>query len=665
MVEMTHRLRNNAQPVPAPTLLKAFNDFFKVKSNPLTRNKIPPVNRFQARAAAITFQYLQSLQQSGGTKFEVKDMTTALTALFHRPKDEPDWHFKLSKMLFDEIATRKEGDTTIGETQDAVIHPYLTVLCYSGNTNEAMAVLSEYSKLNPPTSAQGNKLKKIARLWVVVLDGFATEGNESEVLSFFELMKKSGLVYSHHVHLSMTRFFARRDNIEATKYWYNQPLSGSGDAGTPLAETNLEVIKFCLRNNEMEWGQNIFLKILESNPDKPTWDVIFQWAVAMQKGVDEIERMFEVMVRRNKDNDVRPDIDTINALIAFAISQSDPYTAERFLALGYKWQMLPNAKTFILQMDYRLTAKDLDGAYKAYEGLQGEDVLENEDLPVTFRLLRALCESGKSERINVVYGEITERKARMDAETVSALCTYHLERGHSEDIFDLMQQTSFHLTVDERAKVRDVFAAFVLDESNSTARAWDAYQIIRQIFDETSVPIRTQLMNEFFKRDRSDMACHAFGHMRSHLIMRPTSDTYVACFEGIADVADHQGLEMVHNMLKLDFEIEPSTRIYNALMLAYSSCDMPYRAYEYWEDVSHSSEGPSYNSIAIALEACRKLPYGDEKAREIWQKLRREADTNPSREAVLAYASTLLGHGHADEAIKAVESVEMDVDREL
>jgi len=52
---------------------------------------------------------------------------------------------------------------------------------------------------------------------------------------------------------------------------------------------------------------------LETNPSKVIWDVVLQWAAgAMGKGVEDVERMMEIMTRRNPNDDsVRPDVETI------------------------------------------------------------------------------------------------------------------------------------------------------------------------------------------------------------------------------------------------------------------------------------------------------------------------------------------------------------------
>jgi hypothetical protein len=375
------------------------------------------------------------------------------------------------------------------------------------------------------------------------------------------------------------------------------------------------------------------------------------------KGVEDVERMMEVMARRNPDT--RPDIITINGLVDLAISQNDPYLAERYIALGLKSGIHPNAQTFILQMNYRINAGDLTGAQSAYEALQSEEILESEDLPVINHYLRALCASRTKnyDRIMAILQDLDSRHAKLEADTVSAVAMLHMHRDEIQDVYDILQTNCYHYTLPERARIRDVFVTFVLDRSISNARAWDGYQVLRQIFDETDVALRTQLMEEFFDRGRSDMACYVFGHMRQHPLPshRPVLNTYISVLLGIAKTADKESLDMIHNMLKLDSSVEPNTKLYNALMLAYASTGDGDRALDFWDDVTNSSEGPSYRSLEIVMRACQVTPFGDFKATEIWGMIKR-MEIEVTKAVWDSYVGALAGRGKLEEAQGIVEN---------
>ncbi|KAI9787528.1 MAG: hypothetical protein M1839_000058 [Geoglossum umbratile] len=642
MFELSHSVSMQARPPPVKDLVQAFNSFFKSKQ--LTRK---PLEKFQAMHALETFRYIQE-QGADRDGLSLENLQIAMDTLVRIPEGDTAIHYTFAKALFEAIRQKREGEspsTSISGPRDLLL--YVGVICQTGNTMEARSLAQEYWKGHPGRTGR--------RLAARVLEGFAKENNEEELLRTLDLMEESGVDFDPRVHQVITKHYALKNNIEATKKWYRHPIA-NGETPTPY--TNAHILRFCLRNNELEWGSTVFRSILETNPSKKTWDVIFQWAAAIGKGVDEVEQMMRVMVRRNPDDRaMRPDIETINGLVEFANSRNDPYTAERYVALGQRWNMTPNAQTYILQMDYRIKVGDIAGAKAAYEKLRAEDVPENEDLPVVLRLVQAFCAAKQINfySISSIVTDLTERKARLDPDTVAALSLLYLQREEPNEVIDLLNSHTFHYSLEQRAYIRDTLVTFCLDRKNSTARAWDTYQIFRQVFDETPIETRTLMMREFFGRRRPDMACHVFGHMRQHFNRerRPTAETYIECFEGLAGAADLEGLQLIHNMLKLDYDIEPCTRLYNALMLAYTACEMPARSLEFWDDIANSLEGPTYNSIQIVFQACEAAPFGDRQAKSIWQKLK-NIGVEPTKEIYTSYIGTLAGQGLFDEAMKVV-----------
>jgi len=237
----------------------------------------------------------------------------------------------------------------------------------------------------------------------------------------------------------------------------------------------------------------------------------------------------------------------------------------------------------------------------------------------------------------------------------------HLSHGELQDVVDILQTHSFHYALSDRTLIRDNFVAYCLNRDNKVSKVWDAYTIFRQIFEETDITIRARMMQEFFQRGRSDMACHVFGHMRQHIrpSARPVLDTYVQCFEGIASCADRESLEIVHNMLKMDSAIEPDTRLYNSLMLAYAACGDSSKALSYWDDITLSSEGPSYRSLEIVFLACRRKAFGEKRARSIWDKMRR-MDIEVTPQVFVAYLGALAGNSQLDEAKDLVEGADKE-----
>ncbi|KAK0108109.1 hypothetical protein ONS95_002931 [Cadophora gregata] len=667
MLDLSLMDKIQARPPPAKDLVKAWRTFFGHKSS-----KPEGFNSIQAQHVLRVFKHLQKLDsQDEDCRLNVEDLRLPIRALYKLPEDNGDMHAELAKLLHTEWLKHPVEDESRRQSDFRLL---ISVLTGTGHTREAKELIEAHT-----FGPEWHRHEKVTTRWCwdLVLRGYAKENNEAELLEILEYIQKRGLsVYSFKTQLIMTKFYAARDDVEATKMWYSKPVVYSTDVKgsiSPEPETLAIVLQFCIRNNELDWCRTIFRDVLETDPNKATWDIVLQWAAGvMGKGVEDVERMMKVMIRRsasvNGKDSVEPDIVTINGLVELAMSLNDSYLAERYIALGEKFGIKPNANTFILQMRYRADANDLRGAQEAYDLLQAEEVQNDEDLPAINKFLRALCASKNDNytRITSIICDLEERNKRLEADTVCALTNMYLHRDELEEMIDVLQTQSYHYTVEERSRIINIMLQFATNPQINTVRAWESYSIMRQVFDETPTEQRTQMMNEFFSRNRCDMACHVFGHMRQHSVLarRPILETYVQCFEGIAKCEDRESLDMVHNMLKMDSSIEPNTKLYNSLMLAYTACDDADRALDFWDDITNTDEGPSYKSLEIVFWACGRKPFGDRKARDIWNKMRR-MEIEVTGKVFAAYIGALSGQAKFEEARDMLEVMEKDLSLKL
>lgn len=667
MLDLSLMDKIQARPPPAKELVKGWRTFFGHKVS-----KSEGFNSIQAQHVLRVFKHLQKLDsEDADYRLSVEDLRLPIRTFYNLPEDNGDTHAELAKLLHAEWLKRPVEDEAQRESDFRLL---ISVLTGTGHTTEAKELVEAHT-----FGPERHRDAKVTTRWCwdLILGGYAKENNETELLKTLEYTQERGLsVYFSKTQHIMTKFYAARNDVEATKMWYSKPLvhiTGFKRSSVPEPETLAIVLEFCIRNDELDWCKSVFRDVLEKDPNKATWDIVLQWAAGvMGKGVEDVERMMRVMIRRsasaNGTDSIEPDIVTINGLVELAMSLNDSYLAERYIALGEKFGIRPNANTFILQMKYRADANDLRGAQEAYDLLQAEEIRNDEDLPAINIFLRALCASKNDHytRIISITSDLDERSKRLEADTVCALTTMYLQRDELDDLIDVLQTQSYHYTLEERTRIINTMIKFATDSDTNTVRAWEAYNITRQVFDETSTEQRTQLMNEFFSRNRCDMACHVFGHMRQHSILnrRPKLETYVQCFEGIAKCGDRESLDMVHNMLKMDSSIEPNTKLYNSLMLAYTACDDADRALDFWDDITNTDEGPSYKSLEIVFWACGRKPFGDRKAREIWNKMRR-MEIEVTGKVFAAYIGALSGQGKFEEARDMLEVMEKDLSLQL
>ncbi|KAI1778114.1 complex I intermediate-associated protein [Hypoxylon cercidicola] len=633
-------------------LVKAWRQLFAYKTR-YSRT----VNSLQALCAYRVLRHLsgQSTNERDAELSE-EDLRTARECLSKPPRDDFSHHLKLSRAIYTELKRR-------GAHQAKDFYALLAALSQYGEALEARDLVLDYHHRMRSQEPDAVRL----RHFMPVIRGLAKEGHEPELLDLVSQAKKAGVEYDPALHGIMTTYFALKDNIGETKHWFNKPISRNLP---PAPTTYYEILQFALRNDQQEWAMGVYQDLiagLESGPwssYKPSWDTSLQWAVMLLgKGVDHIEHMINVAYEHTKDKpSAQPNIGTINCLVKIATEKNDPYLAERFIALSKKMGFEPNYKTYMLQLEYRIRANDLDGAFEAYQSLQDlEETTKDKELPVLNSFIRALCAAPNPnhERVLDVTSYLEQRRVTLEPETVVSICMAFLKNDETFEVIDTLSLHTVHYSVAERFMVRNSFVEYCLDKKNSTARVWDAYALLRQFFPEVETEARVRIMDAFFDRRRADMAAHVFGHMRAHRFLhsRPVLETYVRFLEGIGRCPDDESLKMVHNMLKMDTTIQPNTMLYNALMIGYVACDQPYRALDFWKEITMSPEGPSYATLEIVFRTYEITSDGDSLANELWEKIKR-MDIEVPENVYVAYVATMAAHGHLTDAKTLLENMD-------
>ncbi|KAI0141703.1 pentatricopeptide repeat domain-containing protein [Xylariaceae sp. FL1272] len=675
---------DNLRPPPIDDLLHAWRLFFAYKAK-----HARTVNSTQAFCALRVFLHLCTHvpgRRPSGTPttasaapspsvhhgLSPQDLRLAMECLARPPSDHPEHHLQLSRLLYREMrritlglepGLRNLDDRIEKKSKDfgADLHLLLVALSRHGAALEAKDIFlrllsTSQSRPNNPTIAFSRR-----HSLTPIVTALAREGREDDLIQLVSAFTKSVKgAYDTRLQNLMVNFYASRDNVAQTKQWFARPLDGGL---YPLADTLYDIFQLVLRHKEeMPWAFQVYERLvagLESGElarSKSCWDVSCQCAfLLLDKGHEHIERMIDVAATRTREMpEAQPDIGTINALLKAAIDKDDPYSAERFVALSKKLGFQPNQTTYLLQLDYRIRANDLGGAYSAYQALQTLEAstsLDNE-VPILNRLIRVLCASSRPhyDRILEVTDYLEQRHVTLEPETVVSLCTAFLKNDETFEVMDTLSLHTAHYSVGERGMVRKAFVDYCLDPQNSTARVWDAYALLRQFFPEVEREAREAVMDAFFGRRRADMACHVFGHMRSHdnPEIRPAASTYVRCFEGIGQCQDEESLNMIHNMLKMDTAVQMNTQLYNALMIGYVACDLPDRALDFWKEITSSPEGPSYATLEIVFRLYEVQPYADEAAKELWAKMQK-MEIEVTEEVYTAYLAALAAHSHLSE----------------
>jgi hypothetical protein len=671
--EVVYNIQTAVRPPQPKIVVEAFKAFFTQRTGAFEDFHIAKAHR--------AFKYLlENPQEDGQPWLNAEQLLTQiylpLVSPGHRPESASTEHVAFGKTLLGEYAKQLKNVPADQPTKlpltTSVQLRMINLLSIFGAAVEARELAERVFKFHPELSDEQRQLSRKA--WGMVLRGVVLEADVDQVRKTAELIQRLSIPVNTRMQKDFVEFFCKRKEIKEAKFWYEYPVvDADGKEGArPDSMTCAALLKACAAENDLVYGQQVIASLLKDQmPEKGVWDAIFLWSAGIGKGVDEVDRMMSVMVRRNdearqKDPSVeliRPDVLTMNTLVEFAMSKQDSYSAERFIVLGEKRGIMPDEMTYAMQIQYRLSVKDIDGARAAYYNLQGEFTGAERSVKVTNQLIRALCDGPHHhfDELMVMVDDLHEKKAHFDPQTVAALCVLHLNRGEMHDAADLLQVHAHQYSPEQRGYMRKGLVDFILNGETSTADAWETYQILRNVFAETSREDRIRIMNEFFSRKRSDMACHVFFHMRDHVSEdhNATADVYVAAFVGFARCADAESLELAHNQLKLDMNVDLDTRLRNALMLAYGATEENLKAMRFWRDICESKEGPSYNSIAIAFRACETMHHGYGHARSIWKRLK-EQDVDIDKTIWKAYMCAMARNFQHDEAQALIESVEED-----
>ncbi|KAI9696292.1 MAG: hypothetical protein M1820_008215 [Bogoriella megaspora] len=730
MDELTRALLFGHRKPPSEELVTAWRELFEFK----TQNGLP-VEDYQVQLAMRTFNYLLAAPSTKDSQpwLSNSDLSLALSGLCNVPKDSFDDHRVFARLLFETIEAREtqEQDTQASRQKKSVSDERVTmiqVLTRLGSSEEALKLVEKYQKDDDISQEDVAKNFKSGdprdtkwminrfRAWHYLLRGFAHEKDEDNLLYAAELMKQHGVPFTGvHQHV-LVRFYAGRDDIDKTRFWFEHPLWANRDSRQSLKSSKWRwdgevsqstlnfVLQLCIRKNLRSWGQSIVRSALEHHGALPkqSLDTFLIWAAFSGQGVEGVERMIDVAQQQNPQ--WRADSDSINGLVEYAMDRDDAYLAERFINLGERRGIPPSASTHALQMKYRLRLNDIEGALTAYGRLQAEELNDTVGVLETNQLIQAMCASQRYEFNSIIpiVEDFNRRRVRFEPDTVSVLALLHISRDELHDAIDLLQTHALRFSIPQRARIIVDFVAFCLDSKTSTTRAWDTYTILSHEFSEIDRGIRMKIMDSFFGRRRPDMAVHVFNAMQgsSRADIVADADTYVAVLEGLArsastislqsgalseiinrdtygedadTSADVEGfgeggafgeadneletlLTSVYSHLKLDPNVPlPPTRLLTALMTVYTALGKSRRALEFWHQIASSKEGPTWKSIHAALRACEHSPWGDEEARKIWRRLRR-MDVDIGKDMWASYIAALTGNGFLDEVEQTLEA---------
>ncbi|KAI5467181.1 hypothetical protein BGZ63DRAFT_345905 [Mariannaea sp. PMI_226] len=634
------RMLDNLRPPPTDELIQSWKAFFNAKLSSRV-----PLNATQALQCHRLLDYL--LQQTPETptknspKLTSKDLTDALNALRSlRPRERTSQHLEFAKRIYSTLSSN------VSDLDSRLWKQYIQTLCLYGGSKEALDILYSNWKNVAELAKKGHNLVPS------VAQGLAREGYEEDLIALVQSSENNEIPFDKDTQTVIVKFFADQNKISEAQHWFNR----LPESGRRTAEVYPLVASFALRNGLEDWAVPYFLDLGDTKPEKPYWDSLLQAILIMGKGLKQVEAMMSHMV--DSTGPVEADTATINGLLRAAVDIKDPMLAEDIILLAQDRHLKPDGETYLIQMSLRLDAGYLPGVQAAFKNVKKlEPWHSNPDrwweyCHLLNKFLKALCaQSTPDFKLLSEFVQVAEEdQVQLEPDTVATLCVRFLENEQPFDVMDTLSIHAFQFSAAEREVVQDAFVKFCVDPETSTSRAWTAYQLLRQFFQDLSFEHRARLVSAFFDRKRPDMASHVFGHMRQHRNndYHPKLETYITFFEGLGQHPDVEALDMVYNMLKMDTLVQPDTSLYTSLILAHTACGRHLQALDFWTEITSSREGPTYASLEAVFWALEHRAGGSKIADKIWKRIESmDIDITPA--VFNAYVGAIGGSGLLDE----------------
>lgn len=661
LVDLVRARRTRSRAPSDEELIDAFKFVFGARlevQRRLTRNEI-----------YLTTEAFKHFQESGLlrddldkpslTKADLDMVLSALAIPSEKEKFRTDTK-ALASLVFNAlptVGTQVGTETQIQEGSQSILPIYIQVLAKTGSAMEALDLLR---------TSQNAGMKHNVRAWIAILKGLANEGRLKELETALESAVTELHSQGHDLDVAeyeeMVSFLANDSKIEEVKRVYDV----FEHHGLKPTTSGLQILtELCARTQDNEWGQAHANALRGKIDEEGVVGTLFIWYAVQSRSLGELKQRMEDLLHDVSMGDIS--MDSFNHLFKYGLQQNRPEFGTAALDVAEALDLRPNGKTYALQLKHEINKGDMIAASDAFEHMIREDIPSDDfDLSVLNKYAAVLAFSPELDYplLMRVVDILLERNADFDAETLAGLCRVFLQRDELEDAAGLLRHRADFYPAEDRSRIAAVFREFIMDKSLGDQRVFNVYELFRHAFPETPPEERLPIMQSFFDRKRPDLACLVFGHMRQRedIECRPTPTAYAQCFAGIAQCRDVDGLQMVFNMLKLDLEVEPTTRIRNGLMLAYISCQMPYTAMidHFWKIID-SREGPTYSTFEIGLRACETwVPRGGFEARKIIA-IMQAWNLEITKELYDCYVGAVAGQSEFENAVELIEEMENDI----
>ncbi|OAX82300.1 hypothetical protein ACJ72_03356 [Emergomyces africanus] len=653
MRELMEALEEKSQSTP-DTIAKAFSSFIQHRlENPTT------ITAAQAKFLLWAWEYLDGaikVNQSADLDQNIAQPEDILNAL-SRSQWEPYARNNvnaLAKSAFQKVCSQLGPETGANPSRE-VLYPYLHILASTGEFRDALQVIENYR----PSVLKSAGIKP----WIPVAKGALKEGPD-ELNMVLKHMKQNDIQLDQKSHEMLTVAAANQPVAFTSKFIYEYKINNRLQ---PTLAATLATATAMIWHGKAGWARDL-LTVPRRNPTPEVRDAVLLLAVKKGQGADVVDKKLADLCTINPDLKSTLTITTFNKLLEFKVIKREYDGIDDLVSLAKAWGLEPDAFTGMSRVSARLHAGDIPGAMCLWEELDLGEVTEgNNNVTLWNIIMRQLCLAAQAdpddETVLAFIDRLLESDCPLEATTLEEICRMLLLRHDLEGISELLKPFVSSCSIPGLSQVLKPFAQFIADQKESAETSWEVHELLTRAVPYAPVGFWTNTMKQFFKRGRPDLACLAFGHMRKKVNPqdRPTAQTYAICLHGLAKTGYAEGIFLVHNMLKLDVEVQWTRTLLHKLMAAYISCGDPEQAMEFFRVILHSEEGPSYYSITLFFRACATYRKGLQEATQMVEKLK-SLNIPLNRRAYNNYIRVLSTHGELERATEAISAMRAEIE---
>jgi hypothetical protein len=671
MSELSKALRSSGRTPAFDVLCKAFQKFFEARAE-----EPGVITEFHARQLVKTYKYLRANhnEQDADNSAAWKKINSGETSeLVLYVLSHATCHSN-SHPLVRELAQNAYNNlsaASVGELIYEAVLAWVRILAFYGSPYQAHQVLiTWWPKLQswPELDAQGSP-------WLWVLHGLALKQDSFNVERLVRKTSTRGYFHLSPQHQEdLILGLLEQNQVDAAKVIYTCPLPEQAE---PTIAAMVAIARASVLNNDVTWAYDVLHQHLPF-PRRETRDVLLLVEAARGSRGRALAQTMETWLA--KDPSIRDgmSVSCVNDLIKYANVVGDPQLAAEYARLIPEWNLESDLDTlFLLELEACIQASDVNGTVKILRDLeQNDDASTSISASMRSRLIQTLCQWPNNDdafdQVTNLLDPVVHHGTHLDASTLASLTHLLAHRHDWEALSQLLRPRLNTYSLSERPLLRDPLLTFIHDHAQPPEQVWEAYQLTRIAFPDTPSDTRIAIMHTFFDRGMLDQAVQVFGHMRhaNSALQRPTAEAYITCFLGLTRAADWANIKLIRNMLKLDVDVEMSTRVRNAVMLALAACHRVDEALTEFSEILRSDEGPSQNTLVIFFRVCESPAHanGAASAEKMMRKI--AALEIPLDERLwLAYVKAVAAQGEHELAIEALdrseEKIGLAVDKDM